>query len=84
MTRFVDAKRALAIHDLQIAEHGGAPGIRDLGLLESALARAINIAEYEATKDISRLGAAYLFGSYSQGTLSVCTEPAIVGYRTPC
>lgn len=62
MIRFVDAKRALAIHDLQIAEHGGSPGIRDVGLLESALNRAINIADYEASEDVSRLGAAYLFG----------------------
>jgi len=60
--RFVDAKRALAIHDLQIAEHGGSPGIRDVGLLESALHRAIDIAGYEAPEDVSRLAAAYLFG----------------------
>ena len=62
MIRFVDAKRALAIHDLQIAEHGGSPGIRDVGLLESALHRAIDIAGYEAPEDVSRLAAAYLFG----------------------
>jgi len=38
----------LAIHDRQIAEHGGAAGVRDLGLLESALARPRNLAEYWA------------------------------------
>jgi death-on-curing protein len=36
----------LAIHDEQLAEHGGRPGIRDLGLLESALARPLNRAAY--------------------------------------
>lgn len=62
MIRFVDTRRALALHDLQIAEHGGAAGLRDEGLLESALNRAVNIADYEACEDLSRLGAAYLFG----------------------
>jgi death-on-curing protein len=60
--RFVDAKRASAIHDLQIGEHGGSPGIRDIGLLESGLNRPVNIAAYEAAEDLSRLGAAYLHG----------------------
>ncbi len=36
----------LAIHDAQIAEHGGSPGLRDQGLLESALARPQNLAAY--------------------------------------
>ena len=62
MIRFVDIRRAIAIHGLQIAEHGGAPGIRDSSVLESALYRPVNIAAYEATEDVSRLGAAYLFG----------------------
>lgn len=62
MIRFVDAKRALAIHNLQIVEHGGSRGIRDMGLLESALNRAINIADYEGSEEVGRLGAAYLFG----------------------
>jgi death on curing protein len=51
----------LAIHDEQLAEHGGRPGIRDLGLLESALARPPNRAAYaEAT--VFDLAAAYAFG----------------------
>ena len=37
----------LAIHDEQIAEHGGSSGIRDQGLLSSALDRPKNIAAYE-------------------------------------
>jgi death-on-curing protein len=51
----------LAIHDEQLAEHGGRSGIRDLGLLESALARPVNRAAYaEAT--VFDLAAAYAFG----------------------
>jgi death-on-curing protein len=52
----------LAIHNLQIAEHGGSDGVRDLGLLESALARPQNIAAFEPNADIATLAAAYGFG----------------------
>lgn len=51
----------LAIHDEQLAEHGGRPGLRDAGLLESALARGPNMAAY-GTPDRSELAAAYAFG----------------------
>ena len=54
--------RVLAIHKRQIAEHGGGDGVRDLGLLESALARPENIHAYEPDADIARLAAAYAFG----------------------
>jgi death-on-curing protein len=51
----------LAIHDEQLAEHGGRPGIRDIGLLESVLARPMNRAAYvEAT--VFDVAAAYAFG----------------------
>jgi death-on-curing protein len=50
-----------AIHDRQIAEHGGGEGIRDAGLLDSALARPKNLASY-ATPDAAELAAAYAFG----------------------
>ena len=53
--------RVLAIHKRQIAEHGGDDGVRDLGLLESALARPENIHAYEPDADIARLAAAYAF-----------------------
>lgn len=56
----VDA--VLAMHRRQIAEHGGDDGVLDIGLLESALARAQNIAAYEPEADIARLAAAYGFG----------------------
>lgn len=51
----------LAIHDAQIAEHGGISGVRDFGLLESALARPENLAAY-GEADVSAFAAAYAFG----------------------
>jgi death-on-curing protein len=51
----------LAIHDEQIAEHGGASGCRDLGLLQSALSRPLNLATYDAP-DAAALAAAYCSG----------------------
>lgn len=58
---WVDPKVVIALHDEQIAEHGGQSGIRDQGLLDSALARPINKAGYEVSS-ISELAAAYGFG----------------------
>lgn len=52
----------LAVHDEQIAEHGGAGGVRDLGLLESALARPQHLAIYAPEADAAALAAAYAFG----------------------
>jgi death on curing protein len=51
----------LALHEEQLAEHGGAAGIRDLGLLQSALARPENLAAY-GDPDAPALAAAYAFG----------------------
>ena len=50
-----------ALHDRQLAEHGGLPGVRDVGALESALARPVNLAAYEEP-DAGALAAAYAFG----------------------
>jgi death-on-curing protein len=58
---WIDAQVVLAIHDEQIAEHGGATGLRDAGLLESALARPQNLAGY-GSPDAAELAAAYAFG----------------------
>lgn len=52
----------LAIHDEQLAEHGGGTGIRDEGLLESALARPHNRLAYDGAADLATLAAAYAFG----------------------
>jgi death-on-curing protein len=51
----------LAIHDEQLAEHGGATGVRDKGMLESALGRPLNQAAY-GEPDAAALAAAYAFG----------------------
>ncbi len=51
----------LALHDEQLAEHGGASGLRNLGLLQSALARPENLAGY-GDPDDAALAAAYAFG----------------------
>lgn len=60
---WIDKHEALTIHAQQIAEHGGSDGIRDNGLLESALARAQNLLAYsEENPSIPRLAAAYAFG----------------------
>lgn len=53
-----------AVHERQIAEHGGGSGIRDKGMLESALARAQQLQAYggEESVDIPALAAAYGYG----------------------
>jgi len=52
-----------AIHHRQIAEHGGSEGLRDEGLLLSALARPQNLLAYgEPAPDLASLAAAYAYG----------------------
>jgi death-on-curing protein len=58
---WLTADLVLAIHDEQLLEFGGPPGIRDMGALESALGRARNRWAYEGG-DLARLAAAYGFG----------------------
>jgi len=60
--RWLNSTEVLAIHARQIAEHGGIDGLRDLGLLESALARPQNLHAYDPEADIASLAAAYAFG----------------------
>jgi death on curing protein len=50
-----------AVHEEQLAEHGGAIGTRDVGLLESALARPMQLAAY-GEPDVAALAAAYGYG----------------------
>ena len=53
----------IAIHHRQIAEHGGTEGLRDEGLLSSALARPQNLFAYgDPSPDLAALAAAYAFG----------------------
>ena len=58
---WIDPRAILAIHDEQLAEHGGGSGLRDQGLLESALARPINLAASE-DPDAAALAASYAVG----------------------
>jgi len=52
----------IAIHGRQIAEHGGSDGVRDQGLLLSALARPENLYDQSDNRDLAALAAAYAFG----------------------
>lgn len=58
---WVPLRAVITFHDRQIARHGGAPGMRDLGLLEAACGRPVNRAVYGET-DLHVLAAAYAFG----------------------
>ncbi len=63
MSAWVWIERAIifAVHNEQLAEHGGRAGIRDEGLLESALARPLNLVAY-GNPDFADLAAAHGFG----------------------
>jgi death-on-curing protein len=56
----VSKEAVLVLHDRSIALHGGASGVHDSGLLESALARQANHLHYEGVDDICVLAAIYL------------------------
>ncbi len=60
-TLWIATEVALAAHAEQLAEHGGAEGVRDAGALESAMRRPRNLAEYGAP-DLPALAAAYAYG----------------------
>src|SRR5438477_11214718 len=72
--RWLTLHTVLAIHKLQIAEHGGDDGVRDIGLLESAPARPQNVEAYEAEADLARLAA-------SLGRGIAKNHPFIDGYK---
>ena len=58
---WVTLEVATAAHAEQLTEHGGGEGVRDSGLLESAMARPPNLAQY-GKPDIAELAASYAFG----------------------
>ncbi len=61
--RWIHEEAVLAMHQRQLAEHGGMDGVRDPGLLSSALARARHLFAYAGDSiDLPALGAAYAFG----------------------
>jgi len=59
--RWIGRDVAYAIHDRQLAEHGGLDGVRDGGAVESALARPQNVTAY-GEPDAADLAAAYAYG----------------------
>ena len=58
--RWIDPAVIAAVHDRQLAEHGGSEGVRDAGGIESALACPLNLANY-GEPDAADLAAAYAY-----------------------
>ena len=59
--RWVETSVAFAIHDVQIAEHGGSDGVRDANAIESVLMRPVNLSLY-AEPEAADLAASYAYG----------------------
>ena len=88
--RWIDQRALLLLHDESLAEHGGSPGLRDAGLLESALARPRNLDGY-GNPDLAELAAAYgmgiarnypfIDGNKRAAFLAIGVFLAINGYR---
>ncbi len=88
--RWLDKRALLLLHGESLAEHGGAAGMRDEGLLDSALARAQNLVAY-GEPDVADLAAAYgsgisqnhpfVDGNKRAAFLSVGLFLALNGYR---
>jgi len=88
--RWIDKRALLLLHGESLAEHGGAAGMRDEGLLDSALARSKNLAAYGGP-DAADLAAAYgagisqnhpfVDGNKRAAFLSVGLFLALNGYR---
>ena len=56
---WVSRQALVLLHAESIADHGGLPGLRDAGLLDSALARPLNLHAYENVSEIAALAACY-------------------------
>ena len=72
-----------AIHKRQLAEHGGAAGIRDGGLLASALARPKNVFAYESPVTLARLAAEYAYG-IARATIRLWTVTSALHLSPAC
>lgn len=59
--RWISKRAVLSIHNQQLAQHGGLEGLRDEGLLDSALARPKNLEAYQ-NASLAQCAAAYSFG----------------------
>lgn len=84
MIVWLEKTLALAIHDRQLAEHGGSAGVRDEGLLESALARPLQLHAYgDPAPDLADLAAALAHGlARNHPFLDGNKRTAHVAYRT--
>jgi death-on-curing protein len=60
--KWIEKRALLLLHEESLAMFGGARGMRDEGLLDSALARPVNQFLYEKVNDLAGLAAAYGFG----------------------
>ena len=90
---WVDLTVALAAHAEQLAEHGGASGVRDLNMLEGAMARPLNLVAY-GVPDAGEPAASYAFGiaknhpfvDGNKRTAAVVSETFLVlnGYELTC
>lgn len=87
MIVWLEKVAVLAIHDRQVAEHGGSAGVRDEGLLESALARPQQLHAYgNPAPDLAGLAAALAHGlarnhpfvDGNKRTAAVCCETFVV------
>ena len=59
---WIDKPEVLAVHAMQLAQHGGLNGIRDESLLDSALAKPRNVFAYAEQPTLPLLAASYAFG----------------------
>jgi death-on-curing protein len=59
---WVEKEALLLLHDKSLARFGGTQGIRDEGLLDSALARPRNAFHYDGLRDMAGFAASYAFG----------------------
>src|SRR5919198_1691842 len=86
MIVWLEKALVLAVHDRQIAEHGGSAGVRDEGLLESTLARPQQLHAYsDPAPDLADLASALAYGlarndpfiDGNKRTAAVCCETLI-------
>lgn len=84
MIIWIEKPLALALHDRQIAEHGGSAGVRDEGLLQSALARPQQLHAYgDPSPDLADLAASLAFGiAKNHPFVDGNKRTAHVSYRT--
>ncbi len=59
---WLERQSLLLLHGESLAQHGGLEGVRDMGLLDSALARPRHILTYKAKATLAELAAAYCYG----------------------